>query len=134
MLKLSGSANLKILNLTNIGLESTGAEKIAMALELPNCPLHTIDVSYNPLGDEGFQHLFGAVDQLKEMEDKTLKTTVFEELESNTNLKKMICHGIGITINSCESLVDMFVERARDETGELCVDIRKNTIGEEAYD
>ena len=134
MLKLSGSSNLKYLNLTNIGLESTGAEKIAMALELPHCPLHTINVSYNPLGDEGFEHLFGAVDQMKETEDTTLKTTVFEELESNVTLKMMICHGIGITIKSCEELVDMYVERARDETGELTVDIRKNTIGEEAYE
>ena len=133
MLKMNGTT-LKILKLVNIGLEKSGAEKLAMALEKPTCPLHTIDVSYNPLGDEGFEHLIGAVDQMKELEDKTLKTTVFEELESNINLKKMICRGIGITIKSCEALVDMFVERARDETGELCVDITENTVGEEAFE
>ena len=130
---MSGTT-LKYLNLTNIGLEKVGAQKIAMALETPTCPLHTIDVSYNPLGDEGFEYLIGAVDQMKEVEDKTLKTTVFEELESNLNLKKMICHGIGITIKSCEALVDMFVERARDESGELCVDIMRNAVGEEAFE
>ena len=104
---ITATRQLKSLCLVNICMDAFGAEKLAEALKSATCPIERLDVSNNPLSDEGFRHIIGALDMLEEGHDDTLKTAVYTQLEGNTTLQHITCQSVGITLAAIEELVSM---------------------------
>jgi hypothetical protein len=129
------SMSIHTLILANVSMCPRSAERLAVALKLPTCPIVKLDISFNEsLGNTGFGHIIGAVDCVEEFHDAALNTTVYKTVGGNQNLKHIKAQSVGINIAAVEQLVDMFVERPADARGELCVDISCNRLGQEDLD